>query len=94
MPSEYKQYEQRDLSGVLFRNDGKLDDKQPDYKGSCKIGEREYWVSGWVATSKKNGSKYMQLKFKEKDRIRPAAQSTDDYADSNATPTTDDGAPF
>ena len=40
-------------SGVLFNNDRKEQEKQPDYNGSLNVEGKEYWISGW----KKNGKK-------------------------------------
>lgn len=47
-------------SGVLFRNDRKEHDKQPDYIGKINVGGREMRLAGWL----KDG-KYMSLKVSE-----------------------------
>jgi len=39
---------QKDNSGVLFKNENKTEDKHPDYKGSATINGVEYWRSAWV----------------------------------------------
>ena len=54
--------------GALFRNDDKdpNDDKDRDYSGSLDIEGTEYWLSGWVRTSKKSGRKYLSLSIKPK----------------------------
>ena len=52
--------------GALFKNDDKQAEKSPDYRGSINIDGTEFWVSGWVQTSKK-GAKYMSLAIKPKD---------------------------
>jgi hypothetical protein len=44
-----------------------------DYSGTLKIGGVEYWLSGWIKTSKK-GAKYLSLAVKPKDA--PAADQT------------------
>ena len=53
-------------SGALFRNKDPRSDKSPLYKGSCRIGGAEFWVSGWMKESEK-GEKYMSLAFRPKD---------------------------
>ena len=58
-------YEQKDNSGVLFKNDRKDTDSHPGYTGNAMIDGREYWISGWVKTGK-NG-KFFSFAFKPKD---------------------------
>jgi hypothetical protein len=54
--------------GALFRNADKdpNDEKERDYSGTLDIEGTEYWVSGWVRTSKKSGKKYLNLSIKPK----------------------------
>jgi hypothetical protein len=54
--------------GALFRNDDKdpNDDRDRDYNGTLDIEGTEYWISGWVRTSKKSGRKYLSLSVKPK----------------------------
>jgi hypothetical protein len=54
--------------GALFRNDdkGSNDDKERDYSGTLDVEGTEYWLSGWVRTSKKSGKKYLSLSIKPK----------------------------
>jgi hypothetical protein len=51
--------------GVLFREEKKSKPEDRDYSGSINIGGTEYWLSGWVKTSKK-GSKFLSLSIKPK----------------------------
>jgi hypothetical protein len=51
--------------GALFRED-KQKEGDRDYSGTINIGGVEYWLSGWVKTSKK-GTKYLSLAAKPKD---------------------------
>jgi len=51
--------------GVLFRDDKKAKPEDRDYSGSINIGGTEYWLSGWIKTSKK-GSKFLSLSIKPK----------------------------
>lgn len=57
-------YEQKELSGALFKHDKKGNEKAPDYKGNCKIGGKEWEMAAWLKTSPK-GTKYMSLSFGE-----------------------------
>jgi uncharacterized protein (DUF736 family) len=59
-------YEQRDLTGSLFKNERKEADTHSDYKGSALIGGTEFWLDAWINTAK-DGSKYMSLKLKPKE---------------------------
>jgi hypothetical protein len=54
--------------GALFRNDDKdpNDEKERDYNGTLEVAGTEYWISGWVRTSKKTGKKYLSLSVKPK----------------------------
>jgi hypothetical protein len=61
--SEYS----NELSGVLFRNDRKDKDTQPDYNGTCQIEGVEYFMNAWVKESKKDGRKFFSFSFKAKD---------------------------
>lgn len=58
-------YEQKDNTGVLFRNDRKGQDKHPDRKGECLIDGKPYWVAGWIKSGK-NGD-FLSLAFTAKD---------------------------
>jgi hypothetical protein len=56
------------MRGVLFRNDKREKDSQPQAKGTCQIDGVEYWVSAWTNTDK-NGNKYQSLSFQKKEDI-------------------------
>lgn len=53
-------FEQREGTGSLFRNDEKLTEAHPDYKGSCLIDGKKLYISAWIKESKE-GMKYMSL---------------------------------
>jgi hypothetical protein len=67
--------------GALFRNDEKSDDNDRDYAGTLDVDGTEYWLSGWVRTSKKSGRKYLSLSIKPKkapkEKPRQTARSDD-----------------
>jgi hypothetical protein len=66
--------------GVLFREDKKSESADRDYSGSINIAGAEYWLSGWLKTSKK-GTKFLSLSVKPK-------------APTEAKPELDDAIPF
>lgn len=59
-------YEQKDMSGSLFRNNRKEKDSHPDYSGTVRIDGHDLWISGWLR-EQKDGTKYFSLAFKHKD---------------------------
>lgn len=55
--------------GVLFKNDRKEKDTDPDYKGSYMNGDgADHWLNAWLAKDK-NGNTYMKLSTKPKDEV-------------------------
>jgi len=61
-------YEQKPNTGVLFRNERKEKDTQPDHTGNALIGGVEYYISAWVKDGKKG--KFFSFSFKPKDESR------------------------
>ena len=57
--------QQRDNSGVLFKNDKREKDTHPNATGQATIDGVEYWVSAWTKEGK-NG-KFQSLAFKRKE---------------------------
>ncbi len=84
-------YEQKDLTGSLFKNDRKETDSHPDYKGSALINGVEHWLDAWINTAK-DGSKYMSLKMKPKEARGGAPAMTGGYSPAPAD--LDDDVPF
>ena len=60
--------QQRDNSGILFRNLDKRSDKSPDYTGTAMIDGVMYYVSAWTKEGGKG--KFQSLAFKRKDEQR------------------------
>ncbi len=53
--------------GTLYRNENKKEENHPDYSGSINVGGKDYWLSGWIKESKKDGKKFFSLSVKPKD---------------------------
>lgn len=49
-------------SGVLFKNEKKSKDTQPDYKGTLDVNGQMYDLAAWIKTSKKSGKQFMSMK--------------------------------
>lgn len=59
-------YERRNGDGVLFKNDRKQQDNQPDYTGNCLINGVEHDIGAWVKESKNTGKKFFSLSIRPK----------------------------
>ena len=75
-------FEQKDQSGILFKNEKKTTDNQPDYQGTCMVNGASMDMSAWLKTGK-SGKKFMSFSFKppyKKDasRERPERQAPQD----------------
>jgi len=82
-----------ELRGALFKNTQKREGKQDaDYRGNVTVNGVEYWVSSWINTSKKDGSKYMSLSLKPKEQ--QAAPPASAPAKPGTDPEFDDDIPF
>jgi hypothetical protein len=73
-------------SGILGKNKRKREGKRdPDYSGSvdavvcahCKK-ESDYWLSGWLRESQKDGSKFFSLSLTAKKEKGGSAAADDD----------------
>jgi uncharacterized protein (DUF736 family) len=56
-------FEQKDNSGILFKNEKKTADNQPDYTGNCMVNGKMMDMSAWLKTGK-SGKKFMSFSFK------------------------------
>lgn len=58
-------FQHRELSGSLFKNDRKEQPNHPDYRGDCLIDGQQYWVSGWIKEGARG--KWLSIAFTAKD---------------------------
>jgi hypothetical protein len=75
-------FEQRELSGVLFKNDKKGNEKAPDYQGNCLIAGEKLQISAWIKEGAKG--KFMSLAFSEpfvKSESAPVKKASDPMDD-------------
>lgn len=57
-------FEQKNMSGALFKNKNKRADNHPDYTGNCTVEGKKLNIAAWLKTSGK-GEKYMSISFSE-----------------------------
>lgn len=66
-------FQQKDMSGALFKNTRKEKDTHPDYNGTVLIDGRDYWISGWIKQGAKGS--FLSLAFKRKEEQRQQSLS-------------------
>lgn len=86
-------FENKELSGALFKNENKIPgSKQPDFTGSIKIEGVDYRLAGWM-TESRGGTQYVSLKattpeqqeqFRSGEKGNPAA---DNFMSSHSSQT-------
>jgi uncharacterized protein (DUF736 family) len=57
--------EQKDNTIVIFKNDKKTAENQPDYRGKMMVDGNEYEISLWVREAQTSGIKYFSAAIKE-----------------------------
>lgn len=80
-------------SGVLFRNDKRETEKHPEYTGKITIEGVEYYLSAWVNESARTGQKYFTLKAATK-AATALATTTAPAQPVNTIPDPVDDLPF
>ena len=69
-------------TGALFKNENKQSEKHADYRGEVNAGGVDYWLDGWIRTSKKSGTKFISFKLKPKQETAPAKKApAEDFND-------------
>lgn len=68
------------MRGNLRRNLRKEEgSKQPDMKGMARIGDTEYWISGWVNSD--DTGKWLSLSFEKREQQPQPRQTVTDLKD-------------
>jgi len=80
--------------GVLFKNEDKRDDRDPDYRGNVNVNGTEFWLDAWINTAKKSGKKFMSLRVKPKLASEHKGGTANPAAQKAAQPDFDDNIPF
>ena len=76
-----QQYEQRDNSGSLFKNDKKDNDNQPSFTGKCMVNGKAMQISAWVKEGK--SGKFFSLSFREPWQPAQEADKANGYIKDN-----------
>lgn len=83
-------------NGALFKKDKQGVESRPDYTGTAKIYNKDFFISAWVKTSQ-TGKRYLSLSFREKDAASASqgqtSAETSTQAQENSSPA-DDEIPF
>lgn len=80
-------------SGALFKNEQKLTEKHPDYKGSVNVNGVDYWQSAWIRTSK-DGKTYMSQSLQLKEQAGQSSGGAQQKAPMPIHDDFDDSIPF
>ena len=73
-----------DNRGSISKNKRKEQDKHPDYRGSCTIEGKQYWISAWI--KQKDGESFLSMNYqaKEEQAAKPQqAKSKSSYDDDD-----------
>ena len=78
--------EQRNNSGVLFRNDKRENEKAPSYKGNITVDGKDYWLSAWVKEGKSGKFMGLAVSPKEEYKAKPSERSKATGFDDESLP--------
>ena len=62
-------FTRKELTGSLWKNEDRTEDRHPNAKGTALIDGVEYWVSAWTKETQ-DGKKWQSLSFKRKESHR------------------------
>jgi hypothetical protein len=68
-------YTAKENTGVLFKNNKKTEEKQPDYTGNILVGTKEMRLAAWIKEGK-NG-KFMSIKLSENNSKQETTATND-----------------
>ena len=68
-----KQFD-NNMRGVLFKNDRKEKETQPDYTGSATIEGVDYFMDAWLKSAE-TGRKFFSFSFKAKNKQQAPAKA-------------------
>lgn len=74
--SNQEQNQNKDNSGVLFKNANKTSDKQPDYTGTVTVNGKELRIAAWENESKDKKTKFLKLSVTDPDSFNKNQQSS------------------
>ena len=77
--------------GVLFRNNRKDRENDPDYRGELNVGGTEYWINAWLRTSKSGTTKFLSISVRGK---KEGFKRKETVIKTNGSNEFDDAIPF
>lgn len=86
-------FEQKDMSGSLFKNTKREKGTHPNATGSVLIDGVDYWVSAWTKNDK-NGNPWQSLAFQRKDKKDKPADAVNTTQVKNGFNDFDQDIPF
>lgn len=89
-------FTQKDGSGILFKNDRKTKETQPDYSGSITVDGKKRSIAGWIKQGKKGPFMSLAVKEWEDNAVRnqPVKQERTPARDVGADDDFGDSIPF
>jgi hypothetical protein len=84
----------RELTGIISKNERKLKDTHPEYTGNATVGGIDYFVDGWINQRKDGSGSFLKLKFKAKDKQSNGDGGGGYSARPVRSPIVDDDIPF